>query len=152
MRVAVIGLGSRGLGVLERIVTLAKLAGPAVGEVRVEIIDPICSGAGVHDTGQPDYLLLNTTAAAVSLFPDAHTVGTAVDTPGPSLYQWATERGLRIAEDGYTVGAEGRPVRPTDFLPRRLLGEYLSWFYGVVRDRAPSHVRLTEHHTEAVDL
>jgi uncharacterized NAD(P)/FAD-binding protein YdhS len=159
--VAVIGLGSRGLSVLERIVTLAYRAGPAVGPVRVEVIDPRCDGAGIHTTDQPDYLLLNTTCGQVSMFPDAHTVGAAVDRPGPSLYEWATGRGLRLADDGYTVDrsgsgrlgpAGGREIRPTDFLPRRLLGEYLGWFFDLLRQRAGRQVPVRTHRTEAVDL
>jgi uncharacterized NAD(P)/FAD-binding protein YdhS len=150
--VAVIGLGSRGLSVLERIVTLARLAGPAGGRVRVEVIDPNCTGAGVHDAGQPDYLLLNTTCSQVSMYPDAHSVGADVDRPGPSLYDWVTGRGLRMGEDGYTVGRSGRPIRPTDFLPRRILGEYLGWFLAQIRQRAPGHVQVTMHHAEAVDI
>jgi uncharacterized NAD(P)/FAD-binding protein YdhS len=150
--VAVIGLGSRGLGVLERIVTLASLTGPGIGQVDVHLVDPLCDGAGVHDVTQPDYLLLNTTASQVSLFPDACTVGEAVPAPGPSLFDWVTERGLRVAGDGFTVGTTGRPVRETDFLPRRVLGEYLGWFLEQLRSRAPRHVRLHTHVTEAVDL
>jgi uncharacterized NAD(P)/FAD-binding protein YdhS len=150
--VAVIGLGSRGLSALERIVTLAKKAGPSAGHVRVEIVDPTCAGAGVHDPAQPDYLLLNTTCGQVSMFPDSCTVGADVDESGPSLYRWATERGLRLAPDGYTVGRLGREIRPTDFLPRRLLGEYLGWFLDQVRRRAPDHVRLTMHRAAALDI
>lgn len=150
--VAVIGLGSRGLGVLERIVTLARRAGPAAGAIRVDVVDPACTGAGVHDPAQPDYLLLNTTCAQVSMFPDGRTVGDAVDSPGPSLYEWVTERRLRLADDGFTVGAAGRPIRPTDFLPRRLLGDYLGWFLRQLLRRAPGHVELRLRRTEAVDL
>lgn len=157
--VAVVGLGSRGLGVLERIVTLANKAGPAAGPVRVEVIDPTCSGAGVHDTSQPDYLLLNTTCSQVSLFPDACSVGADVGESGPNLWEWVTERGLRMAEDGFTVGTGravggtgGRPIRPTDFLPRRVLGEYLGWFLGRILARLPDHVRVTMHAATAVDL
>jgi uncharacterized NAD(P)/FAD-binding protein YdhS len=152
LTVAIIGLGSRGLSVLERVVTLAKRSGPAAGRIRVELIDPRCDGAGVHATDQPDYLLLNTTCSQVSMFPDAATVGEATDAPGPSLYEWATARGLRLAADGFTVGAEGREILPTDFLPRRLLGEYLGWFLGEVRRRAAGHVLLRTHTSEAVDL
>jgi uncharacterized NAD(P)/FAD-binding protein YdhS len=150
--VAVLGLGSRGLGVLERIVTLAKRRGPAAGAVRVEVVDPTCTGAGVHDPAQPDYLLLNTTCAQVSMFPDAATVGDDVDAPGPSLHDWVTARGLRLGDDGYTVGGEGRPIRPTDFLPRRVLGEYLAWVLDEVRRRAPAHVEVRLHRAQAVDL
>jgi uncharacterized NAD(P)/FAD-binding protein YdhS len=150
--VAIVGLGSRGLSVLERIVTLAAKAGPAAGEVRVEIIDPVCSGAGVHDPGQPDYLLLNTTCGQVSMFPDARSVGDDVPEPGPSLHEWVTSRGLRMAPDGFTVGGQGQEIRPEDFLPRRLLGEYLGWFFGCLQQRCPAHVRLVTHHATAVDL
>jgi uncharacterized NAD(P)/FAD-binding protein YdhS len=150
--VAVVGLGSRGLSVLERVVTLAKLAGPVAGRVRVEVIDPRCDGAGVHDTEQPDYLLLNTTCSQVSMFPDAFTVGEAVDVSGPSLYEWVTARGLRMAADGFTVGEAGREIRPHEFLPRRVLGEYLGWFLDEVLRRAPSYVRVTLHRAEAVDM
>src|SRR6266478_2789923 len=118
--VAIIGLGSRGLGVLERI---AALAGP--DEITIEVIDPSCTGAGVHDVSQPDYLLLNTTCGQVSMYPDQVSVGAETAAKGPSLYEWAASRGLRLAADGFTVGAAGRELRPTDFLPRRLLGEYL---------------------------
>jgi uncharacterized NAD(P)/FAD-binding protein YdhS len=148
LSVAVIGLGSRGLGVLERLITLAASPGP----VRIEVIDPVADGAGVHAQGQPDYLLLNTTCAQVSMFPDAYTVGDRVHGPGPSLYEWATERDLRIAEDGFTVGSTGRPVRPTDFLPRRVLGQYLEWFLSQLLARVPDHVSVTVHRAEVLDL
>ncbi|MGO8960321.1 MAG: FAD/NAD(P)-binding protein [Streptosporangiaceae bacterium] len=150
--VGIVGLGSRGLSVLERIVTLARLAGLAPGQVRVEIIDPACTGAGVHDLSQPDYLLLNTTCSQASMFPDSCTVGADVGMTGPSLYGWATERDLRLAADGYTVGETGRPIRPTDFLPRRLLGEYLRWFFGQLRAQAAGHIRLNMHAATALDL
>ncbi len=143
--VAIIGLGSRGLGVLERI---AALAGP--GEVTVKVIDPACTGAGVHDTAQPDYLLLNTTCSQVSMFPDRLSVGSGPAARGPSLHEWAASRGLRLAPDGFTVGTEGRDLRPTDFLPRRLLGEYLSWCFGQLRGTLPG--RLVTHRAEAVDI
>jgi uncharacterized NAD(P)/FAD-binding protein YdhS len=143
--VAIIGLGSRGLGVLERI---TALAGP--GEVTIEVIDPACTGAGVHDTAQPDYLMLNTTCGQVSMFPDPLSVGDGPAARGPSLHEWAVSRGLRLAPDGFTVGPEGRDLRPTDFLPRRLLGEYLSWFFGQLRPAVPG--RLVTHPAEAVDI
>jgi uncharacterized NAD(P)/FAD-binding protein YdhS len=150
--VAIVGLGSRGLSVLERIITLAAKAGPAAGQVRVEIIDPDGSGAGVHGVRQPDYLLLNTTCGQVSMFPDERSVGDAAPAPGPALHEWVTSRGLRMAADGFSVGPHGREIRPEDFLPRRLLGEYLAWFFTLLRRRAPAHVRLAVHRATAVDM
>lgn len=135
--VAVIGLGSRGLGVLERIVTLATT--PVV----VDLVDPNCDGAGLHTTDQPDYLLLNTVCSEVSMF-----AGGA----GPSLYEWLAERGLRIGADGHTVGRHGRPVGPADFVPRRLLGAYLGWFLDRLLRGLPEHVVVRTHRSAAVDL
>jgi uncharacterized NAD(P)/FAD-binding protein YdhS len=143
--VAIIGLGSRGLGVLERV---AALAGP--GEVTIEVIDPACTGAGVHDTAQPDYLMLNTTCGQVSMFPDRRSIGDGPAARGPNLHEWAAARGLRLGPDGFTVGTEGRDLRPSDFLPRRLLGEYLSWCFGQLRRTAGG--RLVTHTAEAVDI
>jgi uncharacterized NAD(P)/FAD-binding protein YdhS len=149
--VAVIGVGSRGVGVLERIVSLSRLADRAL-PLRVELIDPRCDGAGVHATDQPDYLLLNTTAGSVSLFPDHNTVGDAVSLTGPSLLEWVTGRGLRMGDDGYTVSRHGRPIRSADFLPRRVLGEYLAWVLDEITAAAPPHVTITRHRSAAVDL
>jgi biotin carboxylase len=146
--VAIVGLGSRGLGVLERVITLA----PQGSRVRVEVIDPRCDGAGVHHLDQPDYLLLNTTCAQVSLFPDRLSVGDTTGEPGPSLHDWVTARGLRIGQDGFTVSTTGREIRPTDFLPRRVLGEYLGWFSHTIRQRAPERVTITPHRAEAAGL
>jgi uncharacterized NAD(P)/FAD-binding protein YdhS len=149
--VAIIGLGSRGLSVLERIATRSSRAGQPPRPVQVELIDPRCDGAGAHPTDQPDYLLLNTTCSQVTMFPDEHSVGDQV-APGPTLYDWVTERDMRLADDGYTVGGTGRPIRPTDFLPRRLLGEYLGWSFAEIRRRISAQIRLRTHRAEAVDL
>jgi uncharacterized NAD(P)/FAD-binding protein YdhS len=144
---AIIGLGSRGLGVLERIVALAGQE-----PITIEVIDPTGTGAGVHAVSQPDYLLLNTTCGQVSMFPDPLSVGADTAGQGPSLHEWAVSRGLRMAADGFTIGPAGRELRPTDFLPRRLLGEYLGWFFDQLRRNLPAHVRLVMHRTEAVDI
>ncbi|MFL6162623.1 MAG: FAD/NAD(P)-binding protein [Jatrophihabitantaceae bacterium] len=147
--VAIIGLGSRGLGVLERLLALAERAGD---RLRIELIDLVGDGAGVHVTDQPDYLLLNTICSQISMFPDEHTVGDTVRLAGPSLHEWARERDLRIAEDGFSVGSIGRRIEPWDFLPRRLLGEYLGWFLHTLLGALPSGVEVRLHHDEAVRL
>ncbi|MFF7726392.1 FAD/NAD(P)-binding protein [Streptomyces sp. NPDC008001] len=150
--VCIIGFGSRGLGVLERIVTLT--AAPEWGgrPFTVDIVDSRCDATGIHDPAQPDYLLLNTTCSQVSPFPEEATVGDTVGDRGPNLYAWVRERGLRLAEDGYTLGPVGREIREDDYLPRRILGEYLSWFLQRVLDRAPDHLEIRFHRTEAVGL
>jgi len=148
--VAIIGLGSRGLGVLERIVALAGTK--EAGQIIIEVIDPACTGAGVHEVGQPDYLLLNTTCGQVSMFPGQLSVGATTAASGPNLHEWAVSRGLRMAADGFSIGPAGRELKATDFLPRRLLGEYLSWFFEQVKRHLPANVRLLEHRSEAVGI
>ncbi|MGW4645033.1 FAD/NAD(P)-binding protein [Kitasatospora sp. NPDC004289] len=151
-RIGVIGLGSRGLGVLERIITLASQESWGRRPVRVELVDPVGDGSGLHDPEQPDYLLLNTVAAQVSHFPEEATVGDAVADRGTDLYTWVTGRSLRLAEDGFTLGAFGRPVAPDDYLPRRILGEYLAWCLRRTLARAPEHVTVELHRTTAIAL
>ncbi|HEX4728594.1 MAG TPA: FAD/NAD(P)-binding protein, partial [Jatrophihabitans sp.] len=146
--VAIIGLGSRGLGVLERLLALADPELP----LRIEVIDPVAAGPGVHDRQQPDYLLLNTICSQVSMFPDPESVGGSSAPSGPTLYEWACQRGLRIADDGFTVGRCGRPIRPSDFLPRRLLGEYLAWFAELLLATRPDRIEITVHRSDAVGL
>ncbi|WP_424888264.1 FAD/NAD(P)-binding protein [Streptomyces sp. XH2] len=150
--VCIIGFGSRGLGVLERIVTLTSAPEWGGRPFTVDIVDPRCDAIGIHDPAQPDYLLLNTTCRQVSPFPEEATVGDTVADRGPNLYEWVRERGLRMAEDGYTLGSAGREIRADDYLPRRILGEYLSWFLRRVVDRAPDHLVIRFHRTEAVEL
>ena len=41
---------------------------------------------------------------------------------------------------------------PHDFLPRRLMGEYLEWFYDVLVSEAPANVTVRHLPTSAVDL
>lgn len=147
--VAIIGLGPRGLNVLERVLALAEQAGK---RLRIELIDPVGDGAGMHAMDQPDYLLLNTICSQVSMFPDRCSVGDTVRLTGPSLYEWAQDRELRIAEDGYSVGAHGRRIKPWDFLPRRLFGEYLGWFMKLLLDRLPVGVEVRLHRSEATRL
>ncbi|MGE5830040.1 MAG: FAD/NAD(P)-binding protein, partial [Micromonosporaceae bacterium] len=60
MRIAVIGVGPRGLSAFERIVSHAQRGGPSV---EVLLIEPGPLGSGTHGTNHPDYVLLNTIAA-----------------------------------------------------------------------------------------
>ncbi|MFE1173010.1 FAD/NAD(P)-binding protein [Streptomyces sp. NPDC058773] len=150
LSVAIVGAGSRGLGVFERLVAHCP-AQPV--PVTVHLIDPQPFGPGFHLPGQPDHLLLNTVCAQLSAFADAQMVDGPVPISGPSLHEWCRRQDLRLADDGYTVRAgQGREIRPNDFLPRRLLSEYLTWAAGEIADAAPDSVTLRQHPTTAVDI
>ena len=129
LRIAVIGVGPRGLSVLERVISHSRLPGPPT---ELLLIEPGELGLGVHDVKQPDYLLLNTIASQLTIFSDEGMTPGAPVTPGPSLYEWCLEH--------------HDPVRFDEFLPRRLLGEYLQWAVRDLLDRVPP--RLTVRHLQ----
>ena len=151
--IAIIGFGSRGLSVLERVVTLARDSSEAPaggrGPVRVAVVDPAGTGCGVHAPDLPDYLLLNSPCAEVSMFPDEGTVPLGTVRRGPSLYEWVSEG---IAGPRDDSGPRRRPVHPADYLPRNVLGEYLRWFKARVLDSADGRVAVTMLPTTAVDI
>lgn len=127
VRIAVIGVGPRGLSVLDRVISHTRSPGPPT---ELLLIEPGELGLGVHDVNQPDYMLLNTIASQLTIFSDERMTPGAPVTPGPSLFEWCLEhRG---------------PVRFDEFLPRRLLGEYLRWAVRNLLDRVPP--RLTVRH------
>lgn len=133
---AIVGLGSWGMCVLERAVARARRV---ESNVRVHVIEPGALGGGVYAKDQPDYLVLNNPCGQLSLYASPE----AVDEPtyALGLYEWAVQRGYRW--DGYEcrVGTEGRPIQHTDYLPRRLMGEYLVWFYESLVRNAPRILR-----------
>ncbi|MFF8730581.1 FAD/NAD(P)-binding protein [Streptomyces sp. NPDC015171] len=148
--VAIIGMGSRGLGLLERLVA-HLLTRPT--PVTVHLVDPQPPGPGFHRADQPDHLLLNTVCSQLTAFADERMVEGPAPLSGPSLAEWCRQRDLRLADDGHTVRAgEGRPVRPNDFLPRRLLSEYLAWAADEIVAAAPDCLTIVRHRCEALDV
>jgi FAD-NAD(P)-binding len=131
VRIAVIGVGPRGLSALERVVSHARRPGPPIELVLVE---PGTLGVGIHQPQQPDYLLLNTICSQLTIFSDPAMTPGAPVTRGPSLHEWSEQR--------------SPPVRFDEYLPRRQLGEYLQWAAREILDRTPA--RLTVEHRAAV--
>ena len=117
-------------------------------DVAVHVIEPGTPGSGVYDVTQPDYLLLNNPCGELSLYP----FETEPEQPcyGVGLYDWAA-RGYRWVGDG-CVDPAGQPIEPHHFLPRRLMGEYLQWFYRALIAGAPPGVHIVHHPTAAIDL
>ena len=50
------------------------------------------------------------------------------------------------------IDPTGQPIERHHFLPRRLMGEYLQWFYRALVAGAPPGVHIVHHPTAAVDL
>lgn len=150
VRIAIVGLGAWGVCALERVVTTARRELRPGAQVEVHVIEPGTPGSGIYDVTQPDYLVLNNPCGQLSLYPFA----TEADQPcyGVGLYDWAVAQGYRWVGDRCAVDPSGRPIEPHDFLPRRLMGEYLRWFYRALVTGAPSAVRIVHHPAAAVDL
>jgi hypothetical protein len=150
LRIAIVGLGPWGVCALERVVTTAgeELA-PGVN-VAVHVIEPGTPGSGVYDVGQPDYLLLNNPCGELSLYP----FETEDYQPcyGIGLHEWAVRQGYRWVGDRCIKDRTGQPIEPHHFLPRRLMGEYLQWFYRALIAGAPPNVHIVHHPTAATDL
>ncbi|WP_343071790.1 FAD/NAD(P)-binding protein [Brevibacterium renqingii] len=143
--VAIIGVGPRGLTVLERLVALAakrfadhsaESEGPAL---TIHLIDPYPPGAGiVWRTDQPESLLMNTTIGEQTVFPDASCsfLGADDEPPGPSMAEW------------YLAAGGSDPLDST-FPSRTLYGRYLRDAYDHVRAGAPACIEIVEHRTKA---
>jgi hypothetical protein len=150
LRIAIVGLGPWGLSALERIVTAARQDLPLGVDVAVHVIEPGTPGSGVYDITQPDYLILNNACGELSLYP----FQTESDQPGYGLglCDWAVARGYRWVGDRCAIDPAGQPIEPHHFLPRRLMGEYLQWFYRALVAGAPPRMHIVHHATSAIDL
>ncbi|MDB5694068.1 MAG: hypothetical protein JWO81_3131, partial [Alphaproteobacteria bacterium] len=149
--VAIIGMGVRGVGVLERLVA-HSMQDAGRNRLEVHLIDPQRTGPNQYDVAQPDYLLLNIVASQVSLFPAPMSVDAAAPIDGPSLHVWACERGFKLAPDLLHLSRRGRLIEEGDFLPRRLMGEYLLWSRERLAALAPPWMTIVSHTAAATSL
>ena len=148
--VTIVGMGPRGLSILERIAELAHTR-PQSMPIEIHLIDPGECGQGTHYARQPHHLITNTIASQVTMFPPQSVVGGA---DGTSLAQWARLSGYRrVGSSFYPAGPDcGEEITDQDYLPRRLLGEYLTWVYDRVAQSLPRNIRLRHHRQLAVDV
>jgi uncharacterized NAD(P)/FAD-binding protein YdhS len=116
----------------------------------VHVIEPGQLGGGIYSAAQPDYLILNNPCGQLSLYaaPDqeehrAYAMG---------LYEWALDKGYRRMGYEYRIGAAGETILPTDYLPRRLMGEYLAWFYEALIADAPPNLEIVRHYAAVTDI
>lgn len=148
--VTIVGMGPRGLSVLERI---AAIAGSRQLLLDIVLIEPGECGPGVHATRQPQHLLINTVASQVTMFPSLGAVHHAPLCATLSLTAWARQSGYRRFGDSYhRIEGAGVDITESDYLPRSMLGEYLAWAHQQVAAALPAGVTLTHHRLRANDL
>ena len=153
--IAIIGVGPRGIEVLERVVANHIASCHADDELlTVHVVDPYPPGGGkVWRSDQSPLLRLNSMACDVTLFTDDTVRCSGPIRPGPSMAEWAaTVRRDELADDA--LRAEADALVPITFPTRRLGGEYLAWAYrrAVADAAADGSVRIVEHAATAIDV
>jgi uncharacterized NAD(P)/FAD-binding protein YdhS len=127
--VAIVGMGPRGLGILERLVANQAFL-PVNLRVNLYLIDPKEPGMGVHSHEQPDHLFINTVAGQVTMFSDSSVRNAGPVREGPSLAEYANT-------DNDT------------YLPRATLGKYLSYVYQSLLPALSPQIRVSIYNTTA---
>lgn len=141
-RVAIVGVGPRGLAIFERILAYAK----SRDSLRLEVLlfSDGAPGPGCHHTDQSKFLLLNTAADQITQFstsPDSDAAG--ID--GFDFVQWIRQR-IRQGEARGLVAESGESINDS-YQPRALYGEYLKDVFTHLVRACPPHmnVRVIEH-------
>jgi uncharacterized NAD(P)/FAD-binding protein YdhS len=148
VEVSIVGLGPWGLCALERLVDAARRTPES--DVVVHVVEPGRPGGGMYSLDHPDYLVLNTPCGQHSMYPFPEILDDG--RFGRGFYEWVKEKGYRWLGFECWVSTVGTPIGPHDFLPRRLMGEYLEWFYQVLCAEAPANITIKHHKTSAVDV
>ncbi|WP_199806785.1 FAD/NAD(P)-binding protein [Streptomyces sp. NRRL F-5727] len=157
LSVCVIGVGPRGLSVLERLCANARerKGGP---EVDIHLVDPWPMGAGaVWRTDQSRELLMNTVASQITVFTDDTVTLDGPVEPGPSLFEWAREivrenSAEKKALMGGEAFSEASRLTADSYPTRAFFGDYLRAMWARVCLSAPPHVTVTAHATRAVRI
>ncbi|MFJ4651862.1 FAD/NAD(P)-binding protein [Nocardia sp. NPDC088792] len=154
LRLAVVGVGPRGLSFFERICANLRRDGDRLG-AEIHLVDSTQVGTGsVWRTDQSRHLLMNTVAAQVTIFTDDSVAMEGPVAPGPSLYEWASflvkiGNFAHLPADMYE---EARRTAPNTYPTRAFYGHYLRWAYEHIRDRYTPWLRIHEITATATDL
>lgn len=148
INIAIVGMGSRGISLLERIITLYPTYVKNSEEIEIWLIDKDKPGFGVHHPSQPCYFLANTVACQITMFGDNTVTDAGIVRKGPDFWQWA------CAQNATNSGVQNQKeeIRPNDYLPRTMLGEYLNYVYMNILQDLPSGMTVREIHDCAVQI
>ncbi|QFZ17791.1 FAD/NAD(P)-binding protein [Saccharothrix syringae] len=149
--VCVVGLGPRGLSVVERLCANTDATDPPL---RLHLVDPHLEvGGRVWRTDQSPHLLMNTVASQVTLFLDDSVECAGPVVPGPGLHDWARAVAAgRITGPPDHVRAEAARLGPDTYPTRAFYGHYLVWVREHLERTAPPNVTVVRHGDLAVDV
>ena len=141
-KIAIIGLGPRGLSVFDRIIAYARNDASAT-PLELYLFDSKEFGPGCHTTDQADHLLVNTVACQMTQFSDDTVRGAGPLLYGPSFADW-----LSSNRDASGARAE---IDRNGYYSRALFGDYLRWGFEYLKKLAPPHMTIFLHNYAGVD-
>jgi len=151
--VCVVGAGPRGLSAVERILANERASG-RTRALTVHVVDPSAPGAGtVWRSDQPRHLLMNTVASQITVYTDDSANIEGPIDPGPSLFQWA--RSIVTEPPGnhdHATLAEATRITENTYPTRAFYGSYLHASFLRTVTRAPAHVTVKVHRSQAVAI
>lgn len=145
-KIAIIGLGPRGISVLDRIIAYARNDAAAT-PLSLYLFDGKEFGPGCHTTDQGDHLLVNTVACQMTQFSDDTVRGGGPLLYGPSFADWLGSK------SGSAPGAPSAHVEidRNGYYSRALFGDYLRWGFEYLKKLAPPHVTIYLHNFASVN-
>ena len=149
--VAIIGGGPRGAGLVERFLANAPelLAG---SELTVHVVEPFSFGTGrIWRWDQSPLLWANSQAEDMTMFTDSSCSLEGPIRRGPTFEQWARDLAPELALPA-EVREEADALHGMTFASRRLVHEYLAWFFWQAIGDVPPGVRVQLHRARAVNL
>ncbi|MEV8149446.1 FAD/NAD(P)-binding protein [Arthrobacter sp. NPDC080073] len=127
-----IGGGPRSAGILERLA--ANKPGLFDGPLSIHVVEPYEPGSGrIWRYDQSPGLLLNSTAADVTMFTDSSVACDGPSVDGPGLAAWAA--GVRegcirdVPQFNPHLLEQLHALTPSSFPSRQLQSRYLEWFF-----------------------
>jgi uncharacterized NAD(P)/FAD-binding protein YdhS len=138
-RIAILGIGPRGISVIERI--SARMHGrKARRPVLIYAIDDVEVGCGkIWRTDQPDWLIMNTRCRNATMFPHQMETESPLHAERPTFMEWWQ----RV--DRNFPGSSG-------FAPRGLYGKYLKYVLDLIELNLPPNVTLKRIRDEVTDV
>lgn len=144
IKISIIGLGSRGLNVLERIISHCiwdkKLQDK---QIVLQLFNENKDyGAGCHDIHQSQNLLVNTICSQITVFPDDTVKNYKYAIRGPSFYEWLTVK----------YKPQNKSINPLGYYSRKDLGEYLCWAFDYLCSIKVDHLQIIKIQEKVVNI
>lgn len=119
-KIAIIGLGPRGISVFDRIIAYARNDASAT-PLELYLFDSKEFGPGCHTTDQADHLLVNTVACQMTQFSDDTVRGAGPLLYGPSFADWLISKNSALGK-----GTDAKiEIDRNGYYSRALFGDYL---------------------------